>query len=193
VNQLPDDFQLIRSFQRGDEAAFEELVRRYHRQVANLIYLTLGGRSEVEDLTQDAFLRVHRSLPRFKFDASFYSWLYRIVVNLCIDETRRRKVRRVLSLDFLKESGPQEDVTVSTTLDGLDSMMEDEKRERVVDALQRLSAEHRTVLVLREYNDMSYAEIAKVLKITPQAVKSRIFRAREHMRHLLKDYFQERL
>jgi RNA polymerase sigma-70 factor (ECF subfamily) len=191
MKQQSDDFQLIRSFQRGDERAFEELVRRYQRQVANLIYLTLGDRSEVEDLAQEVFIRVHRSLDRFEFDASFYSWLYRITVNLCIDEVRRRKIRKILSLDFLTEGGSHQQYSVSDNPTGIEEVLNDERKQKVVDALQKLSAEHRRVLILREYNDLSYAEIAKALNITPQAVKSRIFRAREQLRSLLQDYFEE--
>lgn len=193
MKQASDDFQLIRSFQAGSEKALEELVRRYQRQVANIIYLTLGDRSEVEDLTQEAFLRVYRSLERFEFDSSFYSWLYRIVVNLCIDELRRRKIKRTFSLDFFTENRHEREQGTTTTKDGVDELLGKEKRETILRALDRISAEHRTVLVLREYNDLSYGEIAKILRITPQAVKSRIFRARAELRELLKEYFKERI
>lgn len=193
MKKASDDFQLIRSFQAGSEKAFEELVRRYQRQVANIIYLTLGDRSEVEDLTQEAFIRVYRSLERFEFDSSFYSWLYRIVVNLCIDELRRRKIKRTFSLDFFTENRLEREQGTTTTKDGVDELLGKEKRETILRALDRISPEHRTVLVLREYNDLSYGEIAKILRITPQAVKSRIFRARAELRELLKEYFKERI
>ncbi|HEY4613232.1 MAG TPA: sigma-70 family RNA polymerase sigma factor [Bacteroidota bacterium] len=192
MKQARDDFQLIRSFQSGDERAFEELVRRYQRQVANLIYLTLGGRSEVEDLSQEAFIRVHRSLGRFEFDSSFYSWLYRIVVNLCIDELRRRKIKRTLSLDFITEDRLERERHATTHKDGLEDILGQEKKNTVLSALNKLSAEHKAVLVLREYNDLSYSEIAATLKISTQAVKSRIFRARSELRELLQEYFKER-
>jgi len=193
VKQAPDDFQLIRTFQAGEEKAFEELVRRYQRQVANIIYLTLGGRSEIEDLTQEAFLRVYRSLDRFEFDSSFYSWLYRIVVNLCIDELRRRKIKRTLSLDFFTEDRLEVELRTSKQKTGFDEVLDQEKKVTVLNALDKISPEHKMVLLLREYNDLTYSEIAKILKISPQAVKSRIFRARSELRTLLKDYFKERL
>ena len=193
MKQAPDDFQLIRTFQAGEEKAFEELVRRYQRQVANIIYLTLGGRSEIEDLTQEAFLRVYRSLDRFEFDSSFYSWLYRIVVNLCIDELRRRKIKRTLSLDFFTEDRLEVELRTSKQKTGFDEVLDQEKKVTVLNALDKISPEHKMVLLLREYNDLTYSEIAKILKISPQAVKSRIFRARSELRTLLKDYFKERL
>jgi RNA polymerase sigma-70 factor (ECF subfamily) len=193
VKQVADDFQLIRAFQSGDEKAFEELVRRYQRLVANIIYLTLGDRSEIDDITQEAFLRVYRSLARFAFDSSFYSWLYRIVVNLCIDELRRRKIKRTFSLDLLSEHRLEKERAATNERTGFDEVLGKEKKETIRAALEQLSSEHKAVLVLREYNDLSYAEIASVLKISPQAVKSRIFRAREEIRKILKDYFKERL
>lgn len=193
VKQPADDFQLIRSFRAGDETAFEELVRRYQRQVANIIYLTLGDRSQIEDLTQETFIRVFRSLDRFAFDSSFYSWLYRIAVNLCIDEMRRRKIKRTLSLDFFSESRLEREETSITQKSGADEVLDKEKRAMVLAALDKLTPEYKAVIVLREYSDLSYAEIAKILKISPQAVKSRIFRARSELRKLLQNYFQERL
>lgn len=193
MKQPADDFQLIRSFQSGDETAFEELIRRYQRQVANIIYLTLGDRSEIEDLTQEAFIRVYRSLDKFAFDSSFYSWLYRIVVNLCIDELRRRKIKRTLSLDFLSENRLEREESRIPQKSGADDVLDKEKRETILSALDKLTPEYKTVMILREYNDLSYAEIANILKISPQAVKSRIFRARSELRKLLKDYFEERL
>jgi RNA polymerase sigma-70 factor (ECF subfamily) len=194
VRQQSDDFQLIRSFQAGNETSFEELVRRYQRQVANIIYLTLGDRSEIKDLTQEAFIRVYRSLDRFAFDSSFYSWLYRIVVNLCIDELRRRKIKRTLSLDFLSESRfERERSSFSQRTSADDELLAQEKQSIIREALNALPTDYKTVLILREYNDLSYADIAKILKISQQAVKSRIFRARSELRKLLKDYFGERL
>jgi RNA polymerase sigma-70 factor, ECF subfamily len=103
VEHQVDDFKLIEAFRSGDEKAFEEIVRRYHRQVANIIYLTLGNREEVDDLSQEVFVRVFRSLGRFEYDSSLYSWIYRIAVNLCIDEIRKKKIRKLIPLDFLTE------------------------------------------------------------------------------------------
>jgi RNA polymerase sigma-70 factor (ECF subfamily) len=194
VRQATDDVQLVRAFQAGDEKAFEELIRRYQRQVANIIYLTLGGREVVEDLTQEVFIRVYRSLNKFEFDASFYSWLYRITVNLCIDEIRRRKIKRTLSLDVFSEERVLEKEKTSKKIETpSEALLESEKKEVVRKALQQLSSSHRMVLVLREYENLSYEEIAQTLRISVQAVKSRIFRAREEMRVILKEYFQERL
>ena len=185
-----DDFSLVKAFQAGDQHAFESLVRRYQHQVANLVYVTMGSRDDVDDIAQEVFIRVYKSLPRFKFDASFFSWVYRITMNLCIDEIRKRKIRKVLSLDFLTEDALEKSRKNKDHSMPSDSMLLDERRQIVQSALQRLKPEHRDILVLREYKDLGYSEIAKALDISLEAVKSRIFRARSELKILLSEYFE---
>ncbi len=192
MEQQRDDFKLVEAFRKGEEKAFEEIVRRYQRQVANIIYLTLGNREEVDDLSQEVFVRVFRSLNRFEFDSSLYSWIYRIAVNLCIDEIRKKKIRKLIPLDFLTEKKLEGEKRSQETPTGSDELLLKEKKEIIRGALDRLSPIHRTVILLREYQDLTYGEIAVTLRISPQAVKSRLFRAREELREMLKDYFQER-
>ena len=192
MEQQRDDFKLVEAFRKGDEKAFEEIVRRYQRQVANIIYLTLGNREEVDDLSQEVFVRVFRSLNRFEFDSSLYSWIYRIAVNLCIDEIRKKRIRKLIPLDFLTEKKLEGEKRSKETSTGADELLLKEKKEVIRGALDRLSPVHRTVILLREYQDLTYGEIASTLRISPQAVKSRLFRAREELREMLKDYFQER-
>jgi RNA polymerase sigma-70 factor, ECF subfamily len=188
-----DDFSLIRAIQTGDHHAFESLIRRYQRQVANLVYVTMGNREDVDDITQEVFIRVYRSLPRFKFDASFFSWIYRITMNLCIDEIRKRKIRKVLSLDFLTEDALEKSRKQKDHMLPSDMVLSEEKSQMIQSALQRLKPEHREILLLREYQDLGYCEIAETLDISLEAVKSRIFRARSELKTLLKDYFKEQL
>jgi len=192
VEQQPDDFQLIEAFRKGEEKAFEEIVRRYQRQVANIIYLTLGSREEVDDLSQEVFVRVFRSLERFQFDSSLYSWIYRIAVNLCIDEIRKKRIRKLIPLEFMTERKLEREKRTKETTTGSDELLQKEKKEVIREALAKLAPNQRAVILLREYQDLSYGEIAKTLRISPQAVKSRIFRARQELRDILKDYFEER-
>ena len=186
------DAELIHAFRQGDETAFEELVRRYQRAVSNVVYLTLGDRQEVQDLTQEVFIRAYKSLSRFDENATLYSWLYRIAVNLCIDEIRRRKIRKTLSLDLMSESAlERERKSKESHFSSSAELFKAEKRDVILKALEKLSPAYRAALVLREYENMAYEDIAESLGITVQAVKSRIFRARQEMRELLKDYFEE--
>jgi len=188
-----DDQSLVRAFQEGDEKAFEEIVRRYQRQVANIVYLTMGSRNEVEDLTQEVFLRVYRSIGKVNVELSLFSWIYRIALNLCIDELRRKKIKRMLAFDTSEEATSDHLSLLQDSTRASDDLMSHEKKEQILAALRKLTPAHRTALVLREYEDMSYKEIAEALHITEQAVKSRIFRAREELKDLLKAYFRERL
>ena len=188
-----DDLTLVRAFREGDDRAFEEIVRRYQRQVANVVYLTMGGRGEVEDLTQEVFMRVYRSMDRVAVETSLFSWIYRIATNVCIDELRRRKIRRVLSMDPTTESSGQHHDVFEEPARTSDALLAREQKDQVLGALAKLTPAHRAALVLREYEDMSYREIAASLGISEQAVKSRIFRAREELKELLKGYFKERL
>jgi RNA polymerase sigma-70 factor, ECF subfamily len=188
---VTDDFTLIQAVLAGDHRAFESLVHRYQHQVANLIYKNVGNQDIVEDITQEVFIRVYRSLPRFKFDASFFSWIYRITMNLCIDEIRKRQIRRVLSLDFLTEDSLEKNRMNKNHTLASDSMLTEEKKHVIKTALQRLAPEHREVLVLREYQDFSYQEIAETLGLSIEAVKSRIFRARIELKKMLSTYFKE--
>jgi len=188
-----DDLVLVRAFREGDEKAFEEIVRRYQRQVASVIYLTMGSRAEVEDLTQEVFMRVYRSIDRVTIETSLFSWIYRIAMNLCIDELRRKKIKRVLSIGPEAGSAADHSELFEEPSRASDELMAEEKKNQVLDALAKLTPAHRAALVLREYEEMSYRQIARSLGITEQAVKSRIFRAREELKELLKDYFKERL
>jgi RNA polymerase sigma-70 factor (ECF subfamily) len=191
--KVKDDFTLIRAIQSGDHNAFETLINRYQRQVANQIYMNMGNRDDVDDIAQEVFIRVYRSLPKFKFHSSFFSWIYRITMNLCIDEIRKRKIRRMLSLDFLAEDYLDKNGVSDEVPTPSDSVLLNEKKDIVRRAMQHLSKEHREILTLREYQDLSYDEIAETLGLTVQAVKSRIFRARSEIRNLLGGYFKERV
>jgi len=192
VTQAREDLRLIEAIKGGNETAFAELVRKYQRQVANVIYLTLGSPDDVEDLTQEVFIRVHRSLPRFEYEASLFAWIYRIAVNISIDELRRRKIKKTLSIDYFSEAVLHREEKTRKSEGPSDHVLLEEKRVTIREAIDKLSPAHRVAIVLREYEGLSYGENCETLNISPQAVKSRIFRAREELRKLLSNYFEER-
>jgi RNA polymerase sigma-70 factor (ECF subfamily) len=191
--QRKEDDILVRGAKEGDYKSFEALVQKYHRQIVNISYLMMGNREAAEDVTQEVFIKVYNKLSLYSPDTSFFSWLYRMTVNTCIDEIRKRKMQKLISLDFLTEEGvesleyPRERELPSTEISN------DEKKEFVNKALQMLSKEHREVLVLREYVNYGYHEIAETLGISVQAVKSRIFRARAELRTILLKHFKDEL
>ncbi len=178
----PDDWPLVEAIRDGRRGAFRDLVRRYERQVAQLIFLSLGDREDVKDLSQEVFLRVYHALPRLEPQRSLFSWIYRIATNVVIDETRRRKFRRIISLEFLAAEGNDRTLRDVERRDPSEEAERNERHAIVRSALERISPEHRLVLLLREYEDLTYEEIATILRISVPAVKSRLFRARAEMK-----------
>lgn len=187
----PDDWALVEQIRAGRQGAFRDLVRRYERQVAHMIYLSLGRPEDVEDLSQEVFLRVYHALPRLQPQRSLFSWIYRIASNVVIDEARRRKFRNMLSLEFLAAekgldaaAGHDRDPSVHTERSDV--------RTIVHMAIRSLPPDQRLVVLLREYEDLTYDEIAEALDISIPAVKSRLFRARQELKTLLSSVMEER-
>lgn len=178
----PDDWALVEAIRAGRHGAFRELVRRYERQVAHLIYLALGRYDDVQDLSQEVFLRVFHALPRLEPQRSLFSWIYRIASNVVIDEARRRRIRKVLSLEFLADETGDQVLVDEGQDDPSEKAERSERHEAIRAAIQRLSPDHRMVLLLREYEDLTYDEISEILRISVPAVKSRLFRARHELK-----------
>jgi RNA polymerase sigma-70 factor, ECF subfamily len=170
VEGAAEERELVRRCQQGDESAFRELLRRHRSRAVYLAAQILRDRTEAEDVVQEAFLQVFRSIRKFRCDASFYSWLYRIVVNLCLDRSRRQSGRITVPLDEEREEGS-----------GAGGW---ETRLQVDSLLARLGDELRVTLILREVAGLSYEEIARELKIPVGTVRSRLSAAREQFRRL---------
>ncbi len=183
---------LIRAAQKGDAGAFEELVQAHDQGVLRLALNLLRSPEDARDVYQEAFLRVHRNLDSFRFDCSFQTWLYRIVTNLCLDQLRKRKVRR-------------EESAVVETAGGLKDRAEgmaDERVEgdpqrrllslqlgrRIGDTLSGMTPRERMVFELRHYQGMRLRAIGDVLGTTEEAAKNCLFRATQKMRAALGDF-----
>jgi RNA polymerase sigma-70 factor (ECF subfamily) len=181
------DEDLISLFQTGEEAAFRVLVERYQERVRNLLFTLFREREIVDDLAQDVFLRVYEALPRFRFESSFYTWLYRITVNRGRDELRRRKVRRWLTLHPLSDQHDDvlEKVAAVPPVDG-------ETADLVHRALDSLPEHFRVPVVLKDIEGLSYEEIAAVLQCRIGTVKSRLARGRSMLRTVLKPLLEEK-
>ncbi|MBR9974270.1 MAG: RNA polymerase sigma factor [Bacteroidetes bacterium] len=178
--EMGDDL-LITRFQSGDESAFRLLMERHVERVRNLVYSIFHSGELVDDLTQDIFLKVYRALEHFRFDAAFSTWLYRITVNRCRDEMRRRKLRRVFSLQTLMERHDKE-VIMKTTV----QPHEHETRELIDRGLQRLPEKYRLPVILKDMEGLSYEEMADVMRCELGTVKSRLSRGRSMLRNYLK-------
>jgi len=172
------DEELIAMFQDGDEGAFEELVNRYADRLLNFAYRFVFDKQEAEDIVQDTFLRVYINRHAYREIAKFSTWIYTITANLAKTSLRKRKYRKVM---YLSHMGPNEDKDFEIKDEGEFNLLEKDLRvdEDVVQrALDRLPEHFKTILILRDIQELSYEEISKILDIPIGTVKSRINRAR---------------
>ena len=181
------DEVLITLFRNGERDAFRVLVQRYQGRVKNLIYSIFHDVDAVDDLAQEVFIKAYEALPQFRFQSSFFTWLYRIAVNKSRDELRRRKIRKILSLQALLDSRDHE-LGSRLAIEPRDN----EAQELIASALRLLPEKFRVALVLKDIEGFSYEEIADVLQCEVGTVKSRLFRARATLRNILKPYLEER-
>lgn len=187
------DQELVALARDGDRGAFQELVERYQRRVFNVCYGVVRNREDAMDLVQETFIRVYRNLHRFKGDASFYTWIYRIAKNAGIDHIRRSKRRQALDYDDAIRRDPDDatdDFMLPSPL-GLNPARVVGRRElleKIEDALSSLSEAHREVIILREIEGLSYQEIAEAVDISIGTVMSRLHHARKNMQQALEHY-----
>lgn len=187
------DAELVRRAQGGDQDAFRQLFERYHKRVFAVAFGVLKNRQDALDCVQEGFVKVHRHLGNFQGTSSFYTWLYRIVMNLAIDQLRRRKTARPVEFDDARRRDGVEagdDAIVSRMLDEnpRKAVIRRELLEHVQAALAELPEYHRQVILLREIEGMSYEEMAEALDVPKGTIMSRLFHARKKMQEALKGY-----
>jgi len=192
VQNRIDDTLLVREAQRGNRSAFEELVRHYDQAVLRLALHLTGSEHEAQDIYQEAFLKAYKNLGRFRFECSFYTWIYRIVTNLCLDNIRKKQVRK-------------EDAPVATDVDGevydILSQVADERsgadperdlmrRElggKIAKALEKLTPRERMVFELKHYQGLKLRTVGEMLNTTEETAKNTLFRATQKLRGALAD------
>lgn len=167
---------------RGDEAAFEALISPYMDTTYRLCLRLMGNETDAADMAQEALVRAWRSLSTYKAQSRFSTWLYRITHNVCLDELRRRKIRQTESLQELHEAGFDPADKAATPEIAVENK---DMREQLIRAIGSLNEEHRAAIVLRDVHGLSYEEIASVLDMNLNTVKSRIARARTNLRSIL--------
>ena len=183
-----DDQALVRAAQRGDMGAFEELVARHRDKIYARAYSMMRNEEEAIDLSQEAWVKGWQRLKQFQGDSSFGTWMTRIVINLCLDQLRKQKRQRSESIEAMdEESGGVERQMPVVTVNPTAGLERAELRQRIDRALGQLSHEHRTVLVLHEFEEMEYKQVAKTMGCSIGTVMSRLFYARRKMAALLAD------
>jgi len=183
-----EDYNLIEKAIKGDQSSYDRLMKKYYKLVHNLIYRMIYNKEDVEDLTQEAFIKAFNSLEKFDHQFAFSTWLYKIASNNCIDYLRKKKLNTI-SIDKEFDS---EDEDLRFEIPDNDykpdrNILDAERKKILEDAIESLPEKYKTVILLRHQDEMEYEEIAQKLNIPLGTVKAHIFRGRELLNKYLKD------
>jgi RNA polymerase sigma-70 factor, ECF subfamily len=189
------ELDLVRRCQAGDTEAFDELVTRYRTRVFGMIYNMIHSEQDAWDLAQDSFVKAWKSIKRFRGQSSFYTWIYRIVMNVTIDWARKKQIKaggaefddaiQSTEIDPASKTVPKSDPLPYETME------RGEVRARIDRAIAQLSPEHRAVILMKEIDEMQYHEIAETLGCSIGTVMSRLFYARKKLQNLLRDVYEK--
>ncbi len=187
AQQRTEDDELIREAQRGQRSAFDTLVRRYDQSVLRLALHLLGNEQDAQDVHQEAFLKAYRHLGNFRFECSFYTWLYRIVTNLCLDQMRRRKSRREDPATMTDAAGDEIDLMANvrderSMADPAKELDRQVLAQGIAAALDTLTPRERTVFELKHYQGLKLRTIGEMLSTTEETAKNTLFRATRKLR-----------
>lgn len=188
--QQEEDEALVARAQRGDTGAFDILIERYQQRLYATVYHMTSNHEDANDVVQDVFIKAYRSLNSFKGQSSFYTWIYRIAVNRTINFVKRRKNKGHFSLNDVDndiESDP-DFVELMSHVTPRTEAGRNELQEKLNEALQKLSEEHRTVVVLHDVQGLTHADIAKIMRCPETTVRSRLFYARQQLQSMLNRY-----
>ena len=188
-----DEFQLVAKAQAGDTAAFDALVTRYRSRAFSMIYNMVRNEQDAWDVTQDGFVKAWKNIGRFRGQSAFYTWLYRILMNVAIDSLRRKQVEGGTEFDDaigLHNIEPGAATTPRGELEPARRLGDKEIRARIDEAITRLSPDHRAVIVMREIDGLDYQEIADAMGSSLGTVMSRLFYARKKLQTMLKDVYE---
>ncbi|TSA39999.1 sigma-70 family RNA polymerase sigma factor [bacterium] len=188
IESREEDAVLIRRALAGEQRSYKKLRQKYHESIYNLIYRMIRDKDEVEDLTQEAFIKAFMSLSSFNDEFAFSTWLYKIATNNCIDYIRRKKLQ-TFSIDKPIES-KESDYTYElpdSTYEPDQDLIDRQRKKLLEDAINSLPAKYRHVIHLRHVEEKEYQEIAAILRLPLGTVKAHIFRAREMLNKYLRD------
>ena len=183
---------MVRRAQKGDLAAYDELVRRYQQRIYATVYHMTSNHEDANDLAQEAFIKAYQALKTFKGGSSFYTWVYRIAVNKTLNFLKQRKNRTAMSLndlDFSAENDPDLVALISEKTPRRDAVLS-ELQQKLNEAMQQLSEPHRMVVTLHDVQGLAHEEIAEIMECNVGTVRSRLFYARQQLQGYLVDYLK---
>ncbi|MFI3291286.1 MAG: sigma-70 family RNA polymerase sigma factor [Opitutales bacterium] len=192
IARVDSDIDIISRVKEGDMQAFDTLVNKYRERLFSVVYGITSNREDAMDITQDVFIKAFKSLAGFKNNSSFYTWIYRIAVNMSINFVKKNRFRRFFSFEKINEEiAPAEIIDALVEKKGArNSILLNELKEKLNEALQNLSIEHRTVVILHEVEGLSHSEIAEIVGTKEATVRSRLFYAKQQLQAMLKNYIK---
>jgi RNA polymerase sigma-70 factor (ECF subfamily) len=184
---MSDNKKLIENCRNGDIHSFELLIESHQKKIYNLAFRMMGNYEDASDVAQEVFIKVYRSIYSFKESSSFSTWIYRIAVNVCLDQLRKKKKERVISMNSrVVLGGTEMELQFEDTGIGPQEAVErTETKQSIARAINNLNEDHKIAIILRDINGYSYEEIAQMLKCSLGTVKSRISRARHSLKDIL--------
>lgn len=193
LHEADEDLDIVRRIQEGDVAAFDVLTVKYRSRIYGVIYNLTSNREDAADLTQDAFIKAFQSIRRFRGQSSFFTWIYRIAINSTLSHLRKNRVRSFFSLEKINTDDPvsRELIAALTDKSGADRETNvRELQEKLNEAMQNLSINHRTVITLFEIDGLSHQEIADVMNCSVGTVRSRLHYAKQLLQSELQNYLR---
>lgn len=189
---LDADAQLVERVKSGDSLAFDELTRKYRQRLFSAVYNMVSNREDAMDIVQDSFIKAFSNINSFRGGSAFYTWLYRIAINMSITFIKRNRLRRFFSFENASEEMAPAEILDRLTVNcgGERSAMLNELKEKLNEALQSLSIKHRTVVVLFEIEGLSHQEIAQITGTSEATVRTRLHYAKQQLQAILKDYLK---
>lgn len=189
--EAAEEIRLIAGAKHGDHAMFETLVDRYMGKAITVAFGYVGNRDDAIDMAQDAFYRVYKTLDRFREGEPFAPWFFRILRNCCLNYIDRRKRRRAWSIHARDDDGYEMPLP-DGALRPMEQLELDETRAHLWRCLEKLSVNHREIIMLRHFEDLEYAAIAEVLSVPVGTVMSRLYHARQNLRNHMDQYMEAR-
>ena len=190
--EADSDLILVRRVQSGDVSAFDPLILKYRERLFSIIYNLTSNREDAADLTQETFIKAFSSIKRFKGKSSFFTWLYRIGINATITHLKRNRLRRFFSFEKMVEEGSSRElleILAQKTHSNKSALLK-ELQEKLNEALQKLSPNHRTVVVLFEIDGLSHQEISDIMNCSVGTVRSRLHYAKQQLQVSLQEYLK---
>ena len=185
IDPFIEDEKLMEETAQGDEYAFELLVKRHQSRILNLIFRFIGNRTQAGDLAQEVFIRVWQAAPRYKPQAKFTTWIYRVATNLCLNELKSSSRRKLLFSEIPADAGRTSNEEGTVTPSAEDILLAEERSRQISHTLQNLPENQRMALILKRYDNLSYHEIANIMDCSVSSVESLLVRAKRNLQEKL--------